>query len=75
MVKDNNFNGLSRFGGAADVVLSDFFFQHLVHVTENVAEPLGERKKKKERTCIDHTDFERGRELWRPRDWLTSRGT
>jgi|688.fasta_scaffold1087705_1 hypothetical protein len=47
MVKDNNFNGLSRFGGAADVVLSDFFFQHLVHVTENVAEPLGERKKKR----------------------------
>jgi hypothetical protein len=49
MVKDNNFNGLSRFGGAADVVLSDFFFQHLVHVTENVAEPLGERKKKKKK--------------------------
>lgn len=58
--------GYLVFWGAAAVVLSDFFFQHLVHVTENVAEPLGERKKKKRK------DLHRPHRLWEGKGTVAS---
>lgn len=50
MVKDNNSTGYLVFskweGGSVVFSYSDFFFPTFVHVTTNVPEPVGERKKK-----------------------------
>ena len=62
MVKDNNSTGYlffflsGRGGGSVVFSYSDFFFPTFVHVTTNVPEPVGERKKKGYLSSKDHTD-------------------